>query len=64
MVRIDKSLFVCVQRRKPGKEDYGTWIFRIGEENFWMEDCRYDEAEKRARSQARRKQISLIQLLV
>lgn len=64
MVRIDKSLFICAQGKKPGKEDFGTWIFRIGQDCVWMEDCRYDEAEKRARSQARRKQISLIQLLV
>lgn len=64
MVRIDKSLFICVQGKKPGKEDFGTWIFRIGGESVWMEDCRYGEAQKRARSLARRNKIDLIQLLV
>ena len=63
MIRVDQKKFESLQGRKPGKMEFGSWIFRIGMENFWIEYCHYSDAVKKARTKARKMKIKKIDLL-
>ena len=63
MVKISKNEYWNVRGSFPGKRDFGNWLFRIGGDTFWAMDCYYQEAEKRAKGNARLRKISIIYLL-
>lgn len=63
MVKISKNEYWNVMGKVPEKGEFGNWLFRIGGDTFWAMDCYYQEAEKRAKENARLRKISIIYLL-